>query len=384
MANRRRKKKLSIKKISILIIFVVVITTLILNASNIRNIYLSKVTGYNKDTVAVFIENDIYNDIKDHKYSKTLETILNTEYYNEKYLQEYLDIEYIENNTFLKNTSSLLDKGYKSTDINNIYSKLTEASISILLENDYIKDITNIISINYFHEDKLARYINYYQKEELDIETILTYVNIGLDNDYYTNVIDIEDQENITVLVNKYNKLQSSYVPSDLKNISSKYGYGQLKAEAATAFEEMCAAAKKDNITIYGGSGYRSYSHQSRLYNNYVARDGKVEADTYSARPGYSEHQTGLAMDIMNGRWGYVDDTDKEYTWLVNNSYKYGFILRYLEGKEEITGYMYEPWHYRYVGIDLATEITKLGITYDEYVAKNSWQNAYVIIKLYT
>ena len=189
---------------------------------------------------------------------------------------------------------------------------------------------------------------------------------------YYTNITNIQNQDSLTVLVNKYNKLESNYIPSDLKTINSKYGYGQLKKEAATAFEEMCAAAKKDNITIYGGSGYRSYSHQSNLYSNYVARDGKKAADTYSARAGHSEHQTGLAMDIMNKNWGYVDDTDKEYTWLINNSYKYGFILRYLEGKENITGYIYEPWHYRYVGIELATEITKLGITYDEYIAKNS------------
>ena len=148
------------------------------------------------------------------------------------------------------------------------------------------------------------------------------------------------------------------------------YGSGKLRKEAAEAFDEMCAAAKKENIIIYGGSGYRSYSYQQDLYNRYVARDGKKEADTFSARAGYSEHQTGLAMDIMNSNWGYIDEIDEEYTWLVNNSYKYGFILRYLEGKEDITGYVYEPWHYRYVGVELATEITKLGITYDEYVAK--------------
>jgi len=384
MAKRRKKKKISIKKIIIFTTFIAILTTLTLNINNIKNIYLSKITGYNKETIEVFIENDIYKDIKDYKYSKTLEAIINTEHYDEKYLHEYLQIEYIENDGFLQNTTSLLNKGYNSNDINNIYIKLNEESISTLIDNDYIKDITNIISIDYFHEEKLKRYINYYLKEELDTETILTYVNIGLDNDYYTNVIDIKNQDDITVLVNKYNKLQSNYIPSDLKNISSKYGYGQLKKEAAKAFEEMCAAAKKDNITIYGGSGYRSYSHQSRLYNNYVARDGKKEADTYSARAGHSEHQTGLAMDIMNSNWGYIDDSDKEYNWLINNSYKYGFILRYLKGKEEITGYMYEPWHYRYVGIELATEITKLGITYDEYVAKNSWQIAYVIIKLYT
>ena len=125
-------------------------------------------------------------------------------------------------------------------------------------------------------------------------------------------------------------------------------------------------------IYIYGGSGYRSYSYQQNLYDRYVSQNGKKEADTFSARAGFSEHQTGLAMDILNHKWDYIDESDKEYTWLINNSYKYGYILRYLKNKEHITGYIYEPWHFRYVGIELATEITKLGITYDEYIAKKS------------
>lgn len=367
---RKKKKKLSIKKITIFTLFVAIIITLLLNVNNIKNIYLSKITGYNKETIETFLETDIYKTVKKHEYSKTLEEILNTEYYKEDYLNDYLAIEYVDTDVFLKNTSSLLEKGYKGNDINKIYKELSDKSIDIILNNDYVKDLTNMITTDYFHEDKLERYIKYQKSENLDVETTLTYVNIGLDNKYYTNVIDIEEQEDILVLVNKYHKLENNYVPSDLKSIPSKYGYGQLREVAQTAFIAMCDAAKKDNLTIYAGSGYRSYNHQLNLYNNYVERDGFAEAETYSARAGYSEHQTGLAMDIMNGRWGYVDEADKEYTWLINNSYKYGYILRYPKGKEEITGYMYEPWHFRYVGADLAKEITKLGLTYDEYIAK--------------
>lgn len=366
---RKKKKKLSIKKISIAILILIIISLIGINFKEIRNIYLSKISGYNKETISVFIENDIYKDIKNHKYSKTLEKIINTEHYKEEYLEEYLNITYKENKNFLELTSSLLNKGYKNKDINNIFEKLNEESINILINNDYIKDITNIISIEYFKEEKLERYINYYNKSA-DLETLLTYVNIGLDNKYYTNVIDIEDQNDLLVLVNKYNKLQSNFIPKDLETISSKYGNGKLRKEARIAFEEMCEGAKKDGIIIYSGSAYRSYSYQLNLYNNYVFRDGKSEADTYSARAGHSEHQTGLALDILNKNWSYIADTDKEFDWLVKNSYKYGFILRYLKGKEEITGYIYEPWHFRYVGTELAEEITKLEITYDEYVAK--------------
>lgn len=132
----------------------------------------------------------------------------------------------------------------------------------------------------------------------------------------------------------------------------------------------MCKDALKENIKLYGGSGYRSYSTQSGLYNHYVKEDGKANADTYSARPGHSEHQTGLAIDIVTSKGGFVYENYQEYKWLIKNSYKYGFILRYPKGKENITGYMYEPWHYRYLGTDIATEIHNLNITYEEYVAK--------------
>lgn len=371
--KRKRRRKLSIKKISIFITIIVLTTVFLLNINNIKNIYLSKVTGYSKDTIEVFLETDTYSQIKNHEYSKTLETILNTDYYNKKYIKEYLDIKYLENDNFLKDTNALLDKGYTSKDINNIYDKLSQESINILLDNNYIKDITNIISISYFHEDNLERYIKYYEKEELDAKTILTYVNIGLDNSYYTNVTNIENQNDILVLVNKYNKLSNDYVPNDLETINAKYQwYGrsnQLRKDARNAFEEMCEAAIKDNIYIYAGSGYRSYKSQLYLYNNYVSRDGFAAAETYSARASYSEHQTGLAMDIAN-KTGFISEGDKEYNWLINNSYKYGFILRYPKNKEKITGFMYEEWHYRYVGKETAKEVYNSNLTYDEFMAK--------------
>ena len=368
---RRKKKKISIKKISIFIITIIFLITtciIILNYNDIKNNYLSKKTGYKKETIEVFIEDDIYNKIEHKKYSKTLESIINTELFNEKYLNEYINITYIDNKNFLDNINKLLDIGYNSNDINNIFNNLNDESINILTKNNYMKDIINIISINYFKENNLDRYIKYLEKTKNDIETTITYVNIGLDNEYYTNIINIENDEDIKVLVNKYNKLRKDYVPKNLGNVS--YGSGKLIKEAKIAFDNMCKEAKESGILIYGGSGYRSYNYQLNLYNNYVAQDGKTLADTYSARAGHSEHQTGLAMDILNNSWNYIAENDKEYTWLINNSHKYGFILRYPKGKEIITGYMYEPWHYRYIGVDLAKELTDSNLTYEEYIAK--------------
>lgn len=132
----------------------------------------------------------------------------------------------------------------------------------------------------------------------------------------------------------------------------------------------MASDMAKENLKIYAGSTYRSYTYQKGLYDRYVKKDGFAAAETYSARSGYSEHQLGLAVDIVNDKWDYLSENDKEYDYLVKNSYKYGFILRYPRGSEYITGYMFEDWHFRYLGIELATKVFNSGLTYDEYIAR--------------
>ncbi|WP_274308369.1 M15 family metallopeptidase [Solibacillus daqui] len=142
---------------------------------------------------------------------------------------------------------------------------------------------------------------------------------------------------------------------------------------AVAAFEKMAAAAKAEGIELVAFSGFRSYEYQTSLYDRYVAKDGKDAADRYSARPGYSEHQSGLAFDI--GEKGREDlwltsafGETKAGQWLVNNAHKYGFILRYPLGKEDITGFMYESWHFRYLDGDLATKVYEAGVTLEEYL----------------
>ena len=130
--------------------------------------------------------------------------------------------------------------------------------------------------------------------------------------------------------------------------------------------------AKNNNINLYIRSGFRSYNTQVSLYNNYVKRDGKAAADTYSARAGHSEHQTGLAADINSLDQSFINT--KEGKWLNDNCYKYGFIIRYPKGKESITGYIYEPWHIRYVGTDISSKLYNNGnwITLEEYLGIDS------------
>lgn len=169
----------------------------------------------------------------------------------------------------------------------------------------------------------------------------------------------------ITVVVNKKHKLPSSYAPTLGPS-------GRLRTEAEAAFNTMLEAAKSSgspNMTYV--SGYRSYAKQEQVYNGYVASDGQAAADTYSARPGFSEHQTGLAVDIGESGSGCDLETCFKNTasgiWAANNAHKYGFVIRYPKGKEAITGYQYEPWHLRYLGMAEATAVFNSGKTLEEY-----------------
>jgi len=167
------------------------------------------------------------------------------------------------------------------------------------------------------------------------------------------------------LVVNKTYSLPESYTAPN----SAEYEYCTtcLTTETLNAFNEMKSDAQALGLNLYISSGYRSYSYQENLYNNYVAQDGKEAADTYSARPGHSEHQTGLAFDLNT-----IDDSfayTEEGKWVADNCYKYGLILRYPKGKETQTGYQYESWHLRYVGKELAEKLYNNGnwITLEEH-----------------
>ena len=223
----------------------------------------------------------------------------------------------------------------------------------------------DIKEANYI-EKYYERYVEYKKKHsEYRDDLIITYVNIGLDNPFYTNMFETDMSDGYLIICNKYHTLKSNYVP-DLVSLDG-YGGGKMERVAAQNFKEMVNAAKKDGISIYNVSGYRSYNTQKDLYNGYVSRNGQAKADTFSARAGTSEHQTGLATDVNNVSDSFANTS--AYKWLIKNPYKYVFILRYPKGKEFITGYKYEPWHFRYVGKETATFIYEKDITYEEYYA---------------
>lgn len=194
-----------------------------------------------------------------------------------------------------------------------------------------------------------------------------------MNNDLYENISIIENPDDLLVLVNKNNKLYENFIPNNLEVINLNYAIGKklLRNDAKEAFQKLCEDAKKIGLIIKAESTYRDYYYQEGLYNNYVKEYGNIYADNCSARPGHSEHQTGLAVDVRGSNGDYNDfEKTEEFIWMKDNAYKYGFILRYPKGKEHITGFKYEPWHYRYIG-GYAKEIYQKKLTLEEYLKKN-------------
>jgi len=181
--------------------------------------------------------------------------------------------------------------------------------------------------------------------------------------------------DDILVLVNKTHPMTSSYVANDFVTVEhcdpdvGNKETRKMRKVAADAFEELYAAAQDAGYTILMRTGYRSYEYQTTLYNNYVSKNGEAKANTYSAKPGQSEHQTGLCCDVGRPGKGLTtfDGTD-EAKWVEENAWKYGFIVRFPEGKTDITGYIYESWHIRYVGKDAAKLIYEHNWTLEEYL----------------
>lgn len=375
------------KKYLFIITIIIFISIIILNYNNIFLYLKSITTGYNIKTIKVFNDNNIEKQIT--RYSETLDEAIKQDKFNPKFLDIYYNINYQDLDNFIDLVNNLATIGYNASDINAIFANINPSNINIIINNTYDTYLGEYIKLDYFNEKKLDRYIKFSNNQEklnysifFDNNTtfnaldIVTLVNANLDKEYYSNDLILTDEESnkTDAIVNKYYQLEEDFEPNNLTPIDSKYARNDsqlLQKEATEAFNQMCSDAKLENISLYSGSAYRSYEYQNTIYNDYIKKDGLTAAETYSARPGYSEHQLGLAVDIMNGNWSYVSKEDIEYSWLQANSYKYGFILRYPENKEYITGYMFEPWHYRYLGKKLATKVYNSGLTYDEYVARN-------------
>ena len=265
--------------------------------------------------------------------------------------------------------------GYTNEQVEILKNKLKNDELDIILKKKKNKKIIELIQEKHFIFDNLDHYLKYDDEidEEKSIKDIIAIVNVNSNKEWYKGPKETNVELNEKMLVNKFYHLTKNYKPNDLVDLSNEYAYGsdqKIRKRAYDAFLSMWNAAKKEDITLIVNSSYRSYEDQDSVYSDYSSWYGEEEADKIAARPGFSEHQTGYALDIQtyNSNRNNFEDSDA-FKWLNKNAYKYGFILRYPKGKEYLTGYDYESWHFRYVGKEIAKYIHKNKITFDEYYA---------------
>ena len=294
----------------------------------------------------------------------------------------YKDYQYKQSNRY-----KLLELKYTEQEVDSFMNKLTDDEQKDLISRGYNEFYPCFIHSEYFIYSKLDLYMEnvitkekdffkYHGTEGYDYDKLIGIVNSHANEEPYSSDRKSDISKGYAMIANKHYQL-GDYAPEDLVAIPWKYRYGdantkiELREEAYNKYIEMWEAANTDGHYLLALSGYRSKKEQEKEYNYYKNNKGEKYADSIAARPGWSEHQTGLAIDIYSKENGDASTFDQSasFKWLSENSYKYGFILRYPKGYESITGYHYESWHYRYLGVELAKEVHDSGLTYDEYYA---------------
>ena len=273
----------------------------------------------------------------------------------------------------------LLQMGYTKKQSDILTSKLNNKRLDKILTEEKVNEhYTKILNQKYYLDKNFETYVEYKTyHESTSYEDVIAIVNVNANKGWYNETYKTNIKDGYLMIVNKFYYLENTFVREDLQSVNLAYAYANNKAASIVIenFANMRTDVQNElGVRLMVNSSYRSYEDQEAIYNDFKNISLKY-ADSYAARPGHSEHQTGLAIDITSLEHPYINNTkdsfdqSKEYEWLKNNCHKYGFILRYPKGKEHITGYNTESWHFRYVGIDVATKIYNEGITFDEYYA---------------
>lgn len=302
--------------------------------------------------------------------NKTLNAAFESKYYKEEYFDKYQHIKYVDHKDLIYNVNNLIEKGYSISNINIIISHGSNEDVLEFSKRDKVRYLEEFYTVPYAKLKYYDRYIAYSDATgEDDQETVLI-VNMDLDKEDY-KYYKVINEFSVDMLVNKHRKLEENFVPNDLVKISKPYSSeDNLEASkvAYEAFKKMYKAADEDGYGIIINSAYRSYQDQVDLCNYFRGLYGDNYVIKYVASPGFSEHQTGLSFDI-GSTTSNVFAKSREYEWMQENAYKFGFILRFPSKYVNITGFNTEPWHYRYVGVDIATYIHDHNIPFEKYYA---------------
>ena len=369
----KKVSKITIKPIPLLIIKIVgFILCVVLGLFIFYTKQINDITRYGYSKKAS--NNILFGKKKDYILSvgenKTLNAAFESKDINYDNLDSYRKINYVDHKHLIRNINKLLKVGYSTNDINIILKHGDDSAVERFSKRDKVKYLEEFFSIEYAKLDNYDRYVKYEDETGEDEETTVLFVNLDMDKGDYTDAIEVK-KFSLDMLVNKHRYLGEDFEPNDLMKIPSDYASDDdLKASrlAFNAFKKMSDAAKKEGYEIVINSAYRSYQDQVDITELYLNTYGQSYVDKFVAKPGFSEHQTGLAFDV-GSRKANVFASSKEYEWMKENAYKYGFIERFQKKYETVTGFRAEPWHYRYVGEKIAKYIHENNATLEEYWA---------------
>ena len=300
--------------------------------------------------------------------NKTLNEAFESDEFKEKYMDNYSKIDYVDQEHLIANINKLLKVGYSNNDINIILSHGNDYSVTEFAKREKVRYLEEFFSIDYAKLDYYDRYVAYSDDTGEDEDATVLFVNLDLDKEDYQDSV-LVSEFSTSMLINKHRYLNDKFVPKNLVKIDRKYASDdglECAKVALDAYKKMSEAAEKEGYNIVINSAYRSYQDQVDLSELYLKSYGQSYVDKFVAKPGYSEHQTGLAFDIGSKNTN-VFANSKEYQWMMDNAYKYGFIRRFTKQTENVTGFRNEPWHYRYVGEKIAKYIQENNMAFEEY-----------------
>ena len=286
----------------------------------------------------------------------------------------FVGVKLWQNSLYLRSIEyRLIERGYSLEEATLLQEKLSNDMLLKLVGQSKNNALVELVKEKYFMAKNVERYLEFKEKNKTRTNAdIVAMVNVGADRDWYSEPREADITNDYRMLVNKFNFLPEEYEPEDIVRIPLQYAFQghHVRQIVLDAYMDMWKVTNDLGLRLIIDFSFRSFENQKTNYDNVVDIHGRSRADDLVIRPGHSEQQSGLALGIV--RFGLPTaqfEETEEFAWLKENAHRYGFILRYPKGKEHITGFRYEPSHFRYIGRDLAKKVHEEGITFDEYYA---------------
>ena len=368
------KKKLKLKRPIIIFFEIIIAILMILGVFFVYyQIQINNIVkiGYSKDASIKIYELKQTKFVEGIGYNKTVEKAFISKDFKEKNLKYYSNIDYHDQDHLISNINILVKKGYSIKEINLIFDHGSDEDVSYFTGLDKQRYVEDFLRFDFSYLNRFERYVKYSMESGEKDEDCVVYINLDLDKEVYAEP-NIVSKFDYNILVNKHYKLSDDFKVDNLVNIPAKYASSndqKLNETVLNAFIKMYEKADSDGQSLIINSAYRSHSDQEELYNTYLRLYGEDYAFNYVAKSGHSEHETGLCFDI-GSRNSNIFAKSSEYEWMQQNAYKYGFILRFPEWGTDLTQFRSESWHYRYVGVDVATYLHDNIMTYEEYYVR--------------